>query len=165
MVLVPSDEQIGVVRHVAAGVAWDDKLAQRFLSTPPPVLGRPVTIVQGVGPATAAALAARGITTVGQLAQAAPTGQAQIDDAIPRARIIRDRSRDVVRRVVQAGPDIPDVSAFLSQRLADVDAGDLTAVGIPATTAGEIVAALSALLTQSTAPDLALSDLLLEGAH
>ena len=78
---------------------------------------------------------------------------------------MRDRSHYVVRSVVQSGPDIPDVSAFLSQRLADVDAGDLTGVGIPATTAGEIVAALSALLAQSKGPDLALSDLLLEGAH
>jgi hypothetical protein len=159
MVLVPRDEEIGVMRYIAAGVAWDDKLAELVLSTPPPILGEPVTLIQGVGPATAAGLADRGITTVGQLAQAAPTGQAQIDSAISRAQTIRDRSHQVVRQVVQAMPDIPDVAAFLELRLADVDAGDLTAVRIPEATANEIVAALGELVAQTTVPGPRLSDL------
>jgi hypothetical protein len=65
----------------------------------------------------------------------------------------------VVRQVVQAMPDIPDVAAFLELRLADVDAGDLTAVRIPEATANEIVAALGELVAQTTAPGPRLSDL------
>jgi hypothetical protein len=160
MALVPAEETVGTMRQVAAGVTWDDRLAGTILGSPPPILGRPVTIVRDVGPATASALAQLGITTVGQLARAAATGQASIDNAIERARVVEDRAREIVRTIVQAAPTIPDPAPFLSQRLADVGADDLTEVGIPVTTASEVIAALGALLAQTTATDLALSDLL-----
>ena len=159
MALVPADEKIGIMRQIAAGVAWDDRLADTILGSPPPILARPVTIVRDVGPVTESELAQLGISTVGQLARAAATGQASIDDAIERARVVEDRGREVVLTIVQAAPTIPDPVPFLSQRLADVGAEDLTEVGIPVTSANEVITALGALLAQTTATDLALSDL------
>jgi hypothetical protein len=160
MILVPTDEQVGIMREIAVGVAWDEQLVQRVLSAPPPILARPVTIVQGIGPATAADLAARGITSVGQLARATPTGQAATDNGIIRARTIRDRTSEVTRELVQAQPDIPDVGAFLNRRLADVQPADLVAVQVSIATANQIVAAINGVVGVTTEPNLRLSDLL-----
>ncbi len=159
MVLVPRDETPGVIRFIAAGVAWDERLASLVLSRPPPILDRPVTDVLGVGPVTAATLADRGITTIGQLAQASATGETAIDAAIARARVIRERARQVVRTVVEAGPEIPDVAAFLAQPLDAVDAAGLTAIGLTPEAAEATVAAIEDLLAQTSAPDLTLADL------
>jgi hypothetical protein len=116
--------------------------------------------VQGIGPATAADLAARGITSVGQLARATPTGQAATDNGIIRARTIRDRTSEVTRELVQAQPDIPDVGAFLNRRLADVQPADLVAVQVSIATANQIVAAINGVVGVTTEPNLRLSDLL-----
>jgi hypothetical protein len=56
-------------------------------------------------------------------------------------------------------PNIPDVAAFLSTPMVDVDTDDLTAIDIPAATAAEIVTALNELRTQIAAPNARLSDL------
>jgi hypothetical protein len=159
LVLTPAGEEIGLMRHIAVGIAWDDKLAQAVLAASPPILTAAVTILQGVGPGTAAALAELGVTTVGQLAQLAPVGQPLVDAAIPRARTVRDQARAVVGDVVHAAPNISDVGAFLNTPLADVTAGNLAAVDIPAGTAAEILAALAELRTQLTMPTPRLSDL------
>jgi hypothetical protein len=159
LVLTPADEEIGVMRYIATGITWDDRLAEAVLAATPPILNAAVTIIQGVGAVTAAGLADLGITTVGQLAHLAPTGQPLIDAAIPRAQTARDRAHTVVRDVVQAGPAISDVAVFLNTPLADIDAGDLTAIDIPAETAAEIVAALTDLRAQLTTPTPRLSDL------
>lgn len=159
LVLTPADEEIGVVRYIATGITWDDRLAKAVLAATPPILNAAVTIIQGVDAATATALADLGVTTVGQLAHLAPTGQPLIDATIPRARTVRDRAHTVVRDVVQAGPAISNVAVFLNTPLADIDAGDLTAIDIPAETAAEIVAALTDLRTQLMMPTPRLSDL------
>jgi hypothetical protein len=159
MILIPKSAEIGRIRYIAAGVAWDDKRAERVLASLPPILHEPVTLIQGVDAATAAAMATLGVTTIGQLTQIASTGQAGVDNAIPRAQIIRDRAREVVQHVVRASPEISNITAFLAQPLSEVEVSDLTEVRIPETTANTIVAALSALLDQTAATDLTLSDL------
>ena len=159
MVLTPADEEVGVMRTIAAGIAWDDKLAEVVLAAPPPILDAAVTILQGVDPAIAAALVNLGVTTVGQLAQLAPTSQPLIDAVILRAQTVRTQARVVVHSVVQAMPDIPDVAAFLNTPLVDIDTNDLTAIDIPAETAAEIVTAVNDLRAQIAAPNPRLSDL------
>jgi len=160
MILLPIDESLGVIRHVAAGLDWDDRRVEVLLSSPSPILGRPVTIIQGVGPATAATLAERGITTVGQLANAAPIGPPAIDQAIDRAVTVRQQSRGIVRGMVAARPAIPDASEFLALRLAELDAADLAGVGIGSAAAAPILAAVADVVSATTLPALALEDLL-----
>lgn len=161
MVLTPADEEVGVMRTIAAAVAWDDKLAEVILAAPPPILDAAVTILQDVGPTLATALADLGVTTVGQLAQLPPTSQPLIEAVILRAQTVRTQARVVVHSVVHAMPNIPDVAAFLSTPVVDVDTDDLTAIDIPAATAAEIVTALNELQTQIAAPNARLSDLFL----
>jgi hypothetical protein len=159
MVLVPVDEEVGIMRQIAVGIAWDDQVAQRVLSTPSPILGGPVTIVLGIGPATAASLAERGINTIGQLAEAAPTGISAIDAGITRARIIRDRAAQVTRDLVQARPTIPDVAVFLDRPLVDLQPQDLVAVQVSTSTANQVIASIDAIVDVTTEPLLRLSDL------
>ena len=160
MILTPRDEAIGLMRFIATTVTWDEQLAARVLSHPPPILDQPVTAIAGVGEATATTLGNSGVTTVGQLAQLQPSGQAAaIVSAIPRARIVRDRAKEVATQIVQAGPKIPDVAVFLDQPLTDLGVADLVTVGISASTADAIVDGLIILLDQITSPNLKLADL------
>ncbi len=163
LVLAPKDEAVGLIRAIAAGVAWDEKVAEMMLSTPPPILDAPVTIIKGVGAATSSALRELGITTIGQLAQAAPRDQPLIDLAISRARTVQDRAEQIRHKVVQAAPAVTDISAFLSQRLVDVNVDFLTAVRIREATAREIVSDIDELLAQITGSTLKMWDLLPAG--
>jgi hypothetical protein len=160
MVLVPVDEEVGIMRQIAVGIAWDDQLAQRVLSTRSPILAEPVTIVLGIGPATEATLAARGITTIGQLASAEPTGIAAVDLGITRARSIRESAAAATRDLVQAQPDMPDVAVFLDRRLVDLQAADLLAVEVSTAAASQILAAVHAIVDVTTEPGLRLSNLI-----
>jgi hypothetical protein len=161
MILLPVGEPVGVVRHVATGVAWDEHLAAMLISGVPPILARPTSIVQGVDAASAAILVGRAIRTLGQLADAEQIGPPEIDTAIGRARTIRAATGEVVSRLVAERPRIADVAAFLSLRLTDVDVGDLTEVGVQASVASEIVAATRTISEATTVGTLALSDLVL----
>jgi hypothetical protein len=160
MVLVPADQQVGIMRQIAVGIAWDDQLAQRVLSTPPPILARPVSIILGIGPATQTDLASRGIASVGQLAQTSPTGVSAIDTGIIRSRVIRDQSAEVIKTLVEAQPTIPDVTTFLNLRLQQVQASDLVALQVSTATANQIVAAIQQIIGVTTEPSLRLNDLL-----
>jgi hypothetical protein len=160
MILLPVDEPLGRMRHIAAGLAWDDRLVESLLSSPPPILGRPVTIIQGVGPATAATLAERGISRLGQLADAAPIGTPAIDQAIERAQTVRLQAGAAARGLVEARPTIADSTQFFDLRLAELDAADLAAVGIGAGAAAPILAAVAGVVAETTLPALRVADLL-----
>jgi hypothetical protein len=49
LVLTPVDEEIGVMRYIAAGVAWDSRLAEAVLAAAPPLLNAGVTVIHGGG--------------------------------------------------------------------------------------------------------------------
>lgn len=159
LVLVPRDEEIGIMRQIAASLTWNASLAQRVLGEPPPLLDRPVTDVDGVDAALAAALATEGIITIGELAQARPSGDNARDTATGRARTLRERASEAVRVIVLAGPDIDDLAGFLGLALATVDAAALTALDLPTDVANEAVAAIADILAAASATDLTMSDL------
>jgi predicted RecB family nuclease len=130
------------------------------VSDPPPILKQPVTLVRGVGPATAATLAELGITTIDRLAEAAPTGTAAIDVAIGRARAVKQGAQAVQRELVQARPSIADVDAFMGLRLADVNQSVLTTAGLAPATATAVLAAFAAIVDNTTQPGLTIGDAL-----
>ena len=160
MLLLPIDGRVGRMRQIAGGIAWDDRRVEMLLSSPSAILARETTILQGVGPATAEQLAARGLTTVALVADASQIGPATVDSAIERARTVRTGARAVVSGLVRARPRLADPNAFLEVRLSDLAAGDLTSVGVGAAEAAAIIAAVATVVAATTASELALGDLL-----
>lgn len=151
VVLVPRDEQTGVIRHIATSLSWDGKLAQSVLAAPPKLLSRAVTDIVGVDAALATTLSVRGIADIGDLAAAAPIGPAAADTAIAQARTIRGLADKLIGEVVQAQPRINDLPGFLAQSLAAVNLTGLNiapaAVTAITTDATSLAAACSAQLT------------------
>jgi hypothetical protein len=159
LLVVPLDEPIGVMRHIAAGVAWDDQLASVLLSASPPLLGQPVTIVLGVGPATAAALAERGVSTVNELGDAPVVGPASIDTAIARARTIRDHAHAFAHDLIGARPRVADPLGFFGLRLSNLQPIDLTGAGIGGATAATLLGHATAIIDNTTSTTLTVGDI------